>query len=139
MGAAGILTGHIEALHRGAGVGVDHHAAHEIVGRGHHFDETGGQVEAAIGTALDHAFELLAHFVGTEMRHRNINAAILSCVALAQFVIDAAADHIAGGTLALWIIVKHEAVLSAVQQVTASATQAFFQDGAGHLGVIAGE
>ena len=39
-------------------VGVEHHAAHHVVRRRHDLDEAAGEIEAAVGAALDHALEL---------------------------------------------------------------------------------
>ncbi len=46
MRAASVLAGDVEPFHRRAGVGVDHHAAHEVMRGRHHLDQAAGQIEA---------------------------------------------------------------------------------------------
>ncbi len=137
MGAAGIFARDVEALHRGAGVHVDHNAAHEIMRGWHHFDHAACQIEAAVGAALDHALEFLAHIVGPEMGHRDEDALLFGIIVFSHLGIDAPADQIAGRAFALVVIVEHEPLTGVVDQLTTRAAQAFFQNGAGHPGVIA--
>ena len=73
----------------------------------HDLDVASGKIEAAIGAALDHAFELAAHFRGPEMRHANIDAAIRRRMAFANAVHDRAAHDIARRTLAALVIGEH--------------------------------
>ena len=57
--AAGVLAGDEQARQLGRGVDAAHHAAHEVVRGRHHLDQPAGEIEAAVGAALDHALELL--------------------------------------------------------------------------------
>ncbi len=42
---------------------------HHVVRSGHDFDEATREIEAAIGAALDHAFEFTPHAIRAEMPH----------------------------------------------------------------------
>ena len=76
MHAAGVLAGGVEPRHRRRAVGREHHAAHHVMRGRDHLDAAGGEIEAAIGAALDHALELAPHAVGAEMAHLDIDAAM---------------------------------------------------------------
>ena len=78
-----------------------------------HLDAAGGEIEAAIGAALDHALELAPHALGAEMAHLDIDAAVRAGVALADAVHDRAADDVARGALAALVVVEHEALAAA--------------------------
>ena len=136
MRAAGILTRHIEPFHRGAGIGIDHHTAHEIMRGWHHLDQPASQIEAAIGAAFDHAGELGAHILWAKMRHGDKDAPIRRSIVLAHLGIDGAADHIAGRALALGVIVKHKAVLCAVEKLATRTAQPLFQHRSGHARMV---
>ena len=73
------------------------------------------------------------------MRHFNMNAALRGHIALAHLVIDGAADDISGGAFAAIIMGEHEALAGPVQQYAAGPAQPFFQNRAGHAGVVAGQ
>ena len=69
MYAAGILAGDEETPEARGAIGGKFDAAHHVVRGRHDLDQSTSEVEAAIGTALHHAFEFLAHALGTEMGH----------------------------------------------------------------------
>src|SRR5947209_9751258 len=100
--------------------------------RRHDLDVTAGKIEAAIGAALDHSFELPPHFRGPEMRHAQIDAAIRGRVPLAYAIHDRAADDVARRALAAVVVGEHEALAIAVEQKSPCPTQTFFEHGAGH-------
>src|SRR6185437_17002710 len=96
-----------------------------------HLDAAGGEIEAAIVAALDHALEFAPHALGAEMRHLDIDAAVRAGETLADAVHDRAADDVAGGALAARIVAEHETRALGVGQIAAGAAQALFQHGAG--------
>ena len=73
------------------------------------------------------------------MAHLDVDAAVRRGAAGPHLRIDGAADHVARGALELVVIVAHEAVQRAVEQVTAGSAQPLLQHGAGHARVRAGE
>ena len=75
-----------------------------------HLDAAGGEIEAAIGAALDHALELAPHALRAQMAHLDIDAAMWASVALADAVHDGARNDVAGGAFAARIVVEHEAL-----------------------------
>ena len=117
--AAGILAGNEQAETLRRGVDLADDAAHEIMRRRHHFDQAAGQIETAVAAAIDHALELLRHFGRSEMTHLDIDAAVARSASGAHLGIDGAADHVAGGALEFWIVIAHEAVHGAVEQMAA--------------------
>ncbi len=119
MHAARVLAGDEKAKAFGRGLDVADHAAHEIVRGRHHFDQAAGEIEAAIAAAIDHAFELLRHLRRTEMAHLDIDAAILRRAAGFHLGRDGAADDIARGAFELCVIVAHEAMHRAIEQMSA--------------------
>src|SRR3972149_10402298 len=102
-----------------------------------HLDAAGGQVEAAIGAALDHALEFAPHPLGPQVSHLDIDAAMRAGVAFADAVLNRAADDIAGGAFAARIVIEHEALTLGVGEIAAGAAPALFQHGAGHAGAFA--
>ncbi len=74
--AARVFASREQALERGAPVGRELDAAHHVVRGGNDFDEPAGEVEAAIGAALDHALELRAHVGLSQVRHRDVEPAV---------------------------------------------------------------
>src|SRR5437660_9371866 len=100
--------------------------------RRHHLDVAGGEIETAIGAALDHALELPPHFGGPEMRHAQIDAAVRRRMTLADAIHDRAADDIARRALATFVISEHGALAIAVEQKATCTAQTFFEHVAGH-------
>ena len=132
MHAAGILTGRVEAAQLGRAIRRELDAAHHVMRGRNDLDPVARKVETAIGAALDHALELTAHAVGTEMRHLDVDPTVRARVTLADAVDDRAAHDVAGGALAAWIIGRHETFAGRVGQPAAGAAQAFFEHRAGH-------
>src|SRR5262245_61603308 len=93
--------------------------------RWHHFDEAPGEAEAAIGAALDHAFEFPPYPLGSEVGHRNIEPAVRRGVALAHLGEHGARDEVARRALGLGVVRGHEALFVPAEQKTAGAAQAF--------------
>src|SRR6266404_2306782 len=91
------------------------------------FDPSAGKIEAAIRAALDHALELTSHIVGTEMRHRQPDSAVRRGTAGAHFGIDRARDDVARGTLAAGIVLLHEALAAAIEEISSGTAQPLFQ------------
>ncbi len=89
--------------------------------RRHHFDQAAGEIETAIAAAIHHALELFRHFGRPKMAHLDIDAAVARSAPGAHLGIDGAADDVAGGALELWIVVAHEAVHGAVEEMSAGA------------------
>src|SRR5690606_39522592 len=96
--AAGVFAGREQAGQFGGAVGVEHQPTHHVVGGGHHFHQAAGQVEAAVGATLDHALELLAHFLGAQVAHLNVHAAVGCGAPGPHFGEDAARHDVARGT-----------------------------------------
>src|SRR5262249_56812210 len=102
-------------------IGRELDAAHHVMRGRHDFDTSRGEIEAAIGAALDHALELSPHVVGTEMSHAEPYATVRCRSAGPHLRIDRARDDVARGTLAARIVALHEAPAIAVEPVTARA------------------
>ena len=144
--AAGILARREQAFQNGAAIGLEYHAAHHVVRGRYHLDQATGQIEAAVRATLDHALELLAHFLGAEMVHLDIDSAVGRSAARTHFGINGTGDDIARGAFLTCIVMLHETfagliatVVAAVEQIAAGATQAFLDHGAGHARARAGE
>src|SRR5947209_16013657 len=99
---------------------------------GYDLEVAAGEIETAIGAALDHAFELTAHFGRPEMRHAQIDAAVRRRMPIADAIHDRAADDVACCTLAARIVGEHEALAACIEQVAPCAAQALFEHGARH-------
>src|SRR3546814_4099693 len=70
---------------------------------GNDFDQASGQIETAVSATIDHALELLADSVGTQVIHLYVDAAIGRRTAGAYFCKDAARYDIARRPFAAWI------------------------------------
>ncbi len=132
MHAPGILAGRKQPLKPGRAIEPEHDAAHHVVGRRDHLDAPARKIEAAVGAALDHAFEFLAHALGAEMVHLQIDPAKRRRVPFSDLVEDGAAHHVAGRAFAARIVVGHEAASVAIEKPAAGAAQALLEHGAGH-------
>ena len=119
--AAGIFAGDEQPETLRRGVDLADHATHEIMRRRHHFDQAAGQIETAVAAAIHHALEFLRHFGRAEMTHLDIDAAVARGASGAHLGIDGAADDVTGGALEFWIVIAHEAVHGAVEQMAAGA------------------
>src|SRR6185503_3251977 len=64
--AAGVLARDEQARELAPALAVEHYTAHHVVRRRDDFDQSPREIEAAVGAALDHALELLAHALGPE-------------------------------------------------------------------------
>ena len=122
--------------HRCRAIGAEHHAAHHVVRGRHHLDQAAGEVEAAVGAALDHALEAAPHVVRPEVRHLDVDAAVRRRAALraSRSWIERARRRRA------WRARRarrrrHEALAAAVEQVAAGAAQALLEHRAGHARV----
>src|SRR5690606_13264326 len=111
----------------------------EVVRRRHHLDQAAGEIEAAIGTALDHAFELFADLIRPEVAHLDVDAAVARRAARAHFGVYGLTYFVARCPLGLRVDALHEALHVAVEQVPARAAQSFFEHGAGHTCVRSSE
>ena len=132
MHPAGVLAGGEQAADLGGAVDGEDHAAHHVMGGGHHLDQAADQVEAAVGAPFDHALEPGLHRVRVQVAHGQVKAAPGGGVAAVHFLVHGAADDVPRRPLGKAVVVGHEAPLRAVKQVPAKAAQAFFQHGAGH-------
>jgi len=83
------------------------------------FDQAAGEVEAAIAAAIHHALELFRHVGRAEVTHLDKDAAVRRGSPRSHFRIDGAADHVAGGAFELFVIIAHEALHRAVEQIAA--------------------
>src|SRR5581483_6327390 len=117
--AAGIFTGDEQAMAFGRGVDLADHPAHEIVRGRHHLDQAAGEIEAAVAAAIHHALELFRHPGRAEMAHLDIDAAVPGGAAGAHLRVDRAAHHVPRGAFELRIVVAHETVHGAVQEMSA--------------------
>ncbi|MCY1517339.1 hypothetical protein D9M68_520160 [compost metagenome] len=129
---AAVFAGRIETRRSGRAVHVELDAAHQVVGRRHHFHLAARQVESAILAAVDHARERLGHLLRAKMAHLDIDPAHRPRAPGAHFGVDAPADHVARGPFAALVVVGHEALAVAVEQVAPGASQPFFEHRAGH-------
>ena len=137
--AARILAGNEQSVAFRRAVGRKLDAAHHVMRGRHDFDLARGEIETAIGATLDHALELAAHVLGTEMRHAEPDAAVGRRAPGAHLAEDCARHDVARRALPARIVTVHEAIAVAVQQITARAAQSFLEHRAGHSRVRAGE
>ena len=137
VNAASILACNIEAVDRRGRVDLADNAAHQVVRGRHDFDDTAGEIEATVGATLDHALELLTHLLRPEMSHGDVEAAVRRRATGLHLPIHGLGNEIARRALTARVVVEHEALLRAVEQITASATQTFLDDRAGHARVAA--
>ena len=103
----------------------------------HDFDIAANQIKTTIATSLNHTFEVLFDHSWVEMFHRNVETAMLGNCPCAHFLEHAAADDIAGRSLAAFIILVHEPLTITVQQISTCTAQTFFNNGAGDACVFA--
>src|SRR5262249_55401870 len=102
-------------------------------------DQPAGEIEAAVATTVHHAFEFFGHPGRPEMRHFDVSPAVRRSPPSLHLGIDGAADDIARGAFELWVVIGHEAMHGAVEEMAAGAAQAFFQYRAGHARVGTGK
>ncbi len=76
----------------------------------HHLDQPAGEIEAAIGAALDHALELFSDVVRAEVAHGNVQTAVRRGVAVFNLRKHRARDDVAGRALGFRIVAAHEAL-----------------------------
>ncbi|MNT15183.1 hypothetical protein D3C72_1502250 [compost metagenome] len=135
MHAAAILACGEQAWRCRRTVHLELHSTHQIVGRRHDLDEAAGQVKAAVGATVHHAREGLADLLRPQVVHLDIHAAHRAGASGAHLGIDAAADHVPCGAFAARIVIQHETVARAVEQVATRAAQAFLQHRSRHAGI----
>ena len=128
---AGVFARREQARERGRAVGGKLHAAHHVMRGRHHLDQAAGEIETAVCAALDHALELSAHILGSQVAHRDVEPAVGRDVAGAHLGLHGARDDVAGGPLGALVVLVHEALLVAAQEVAAGPAQAFLDDGTG--------
>jgi hypothetical protein len=104
-----------------------------------HLDAAAGEIEAAVGAALDHALEVVGHLGGPEMAHLDVDAAVRAGESGADAILDRAADDVARRPFAAGIVLEHEPLAGRVGEIAAGAAQAFFEHGAGHARALAGK
>ena len=104
-----------------------------------HLDAARREIEAAIGAALNHALELAAHRLRSEMAHLDEDPAMRARMPLADAIDDGAADDVARGALGLLVITEHEALAARIGEIAAGAAQPLLQHRAGHAGILASE
>src|SRR5262245_40924072 len=102
---------------------------------GHHLHESAGEIEAAVAAAVDHALEFLRHLGRPEMAHLDVEAAMRRGAPRLHLRVHGAADEVARGPLELVVVVAHEALHRAVEEMAARAAQPLLQHGAGHASV----
>ena len=102
---------------------------------GHHLHEAAGKIEAAVAAAVDHALEFLRHLSRPEMAHLDVEPAMRRGAPRLHLRVHGAADDVAGGALELFIIIAHEALHRAIEEMAARAAQSLLQHRAGHAGV----
>ena len=139
MHAATVLARRVQPRRRGRAVDVELHATHQIVRGRHHLDLAARQVEAAVLAAVDHAGEGLGDFLRTQVAHLDVHAAHGTGASGTHFRVDAPADHVARGAFAALVVVGHEALAVAIEQIAAGAAQSFLQHRARHAGVGAAQ
>src|SRR5262245_36341167 len=99
------------------------------------FDQSGCQVEAAVGAALDHALELLGDLVRAEVSHLDVDAAVRCGASGTHLLIDAARYEIPRGPLSARVARLHKAFTYSVDEMPTGAAQAFLEHGSGHARV----
>ena len=101
----------------------------------HDFDESASEIEAAVGAALDHAFEFLAHALRPEVTHRNIEPAVRRRVPLADLAEHRARHEVAGRALGFRVVGGHEPFFISTEKKTPRAAQSLFEHRARHARV----
>src|SRR3546814_13261611 len=100
-------------------IGLEYDPAHHVMSGGNDFDQASGQIETAVSATIDHALELLADSVGTQVIHLYVGAAIGRRTAGAYFCRDAARCGIARRPFAASSGLVHEAIVPSLRQVPA--------------------
>ena len=131
-GGAGFADG-VETVERVAAEFVGLHAADHVVGGGMDGDEVLADVDVEFVHELGELGEALAEFFGGQVANIQENVGEMG---LADLFDDGAADDVARGELAIFVIVKHEAVAVAIDEVGAFAADGFGDEGAAGAGDI---
>src|SRR5205823_12348383 len=129
--AACILAGDEKPGPIGRRVRAADNAAYEVVRGRHYLNQSAGEIEAAIAAAIDHAFELLCHPVRPEVAHLDVHAAVGCGASGLHLRINRPADDVARRALEFVVIVAHEAVHRAVEEMAASPAQPLLEHRAG--------
>src|SRR6185312_776457 len=132
MNAAGVFPGRIKTIHLGRAVCGKFEPAHHVMRGRDDFDTARREIEAAIRATLDHALEILPDFLGAEMTHLDIDAAMRAREAFANAILNRTADDVARRALAALVVVEHETLAFGVGEITARTAEAFFEHRAGH-------
>ncbi|MNT31604.1 hypothetical protein D3C72_1674490 [compost metagenome] len=98
----------------------------------HHLNPAAREIEAAVLAPVDHAGEGPGDLLRTQVAHLDIDAAHRPGAAGTHLGVDAAADHVTRGALAAGVVVGHEALAIAIEQIAARAAQTFLEYRAGH-------
>src|SRR6185312_4297057 len=137
--AAGVFAGRKETRQFSRAVRRKYHPSHHIMCSRDHLDAARREVEAAVLTSLNHAFEFTADAVGAEVSHLNIDAAVRTRVPFPDLVHDRTSDDITCRALAPRIVFKNEPLALHVREVAAGSTQAFLQNRTGHARTFPGK
>src|SRR5262249_59243560 len=119
VNAARIVAGDEQPRPIGRGIGAADDAANEVMRGGHDLEEPASEIEAAVTAAIHHALELLRHCGRPEMAHLDVDAAVRARAPGLHLRVDGATDDVAGGALEVCVIVAHEAVHRAVEEMAA--------------------
>ena len=139
MHAAAVFTGSEQSGNGGFAVGVELDTAHHVVGGGYDLDAASGEIEAAVGAALDHAGKTRGDAFRPQVAHLDIDTAHGRRIAGAHFRIDGPADHVPGGALTGRVVFVHETLAGTVHEPASGAAQALFQHRTGHARIGPGQ
>ena len=134
MYPAGIFTCCEYSRNRSGATQINLNAAHHIVGSRSDFNRFRNEVETNIRTPFDHTLELFANRVCVKVIHTDEHPSIWPCRTGPHLFKHGSADNIAGGTFSSRIVIQHESLAVAVQQIASGTSQSFFNDGAGDSG-----
>ena len=137
MRSTSIFTCNIKPFNTRTCIRINNYTAHEIMSCGHNLNLPCRQIKSAISTAFHHTFELGTHMLWSQMGHRNKYTAIWRGITFAHFSIDRPTYHITRRALSTAVIIIHETPITTIQQMTTSAAQPFFQNGACHACMLA--
>jgi hypothetical protein len=137
--AARVLTSYEQPGPLGRRIRPADHPAHEIVRGRHDLDQSAGKIETAVAAAIHHPLELLGDLRRSEVAHLDVDPTVRGGAARPHLGVDRTADHVTRRALELVVVVAHEAVHRAVEQMAPCPAQALLQHSAGHARVRAGE
>ena len=101
----------------------------------HNLDLASSEIKAAIAASLDHAGELLTDVVRSKMSHCYEQPSLRRGSPSLNFIKHASRYDITSCAFCRRVMVLHEALAIAIQEMASGAAQSFFQNRSGHAGM----